>query len=201
MRIPKSLIRISALLAVGVFPVLAQDVADVGRLQFDALPSPEVNTGKNKSFKPKDWLEMEFPMTVPAQNRIQEESGFIDQLTVKWYVAAKDKSSGRTVLLTKTINHVNIPVGEEAYSSIYISPNTLKRLTGSDRADRGVLEAIGVEILVDGTKVGQASEGQNAGWWNSPSLARGDSFPLLNKLETPFKMLWWDRYAEIEEQR
>jgi len=25
--------------------------------------------------------------------------------------------------------------------------------------------------------------------------------PLLNKNETPFRAMWWDRYAEISEQR
>ena len=40
------------------------------------------------------------------------------------------------------------------------------------------------------------------GWWNAGSLSdQSSKFPLLNKHETPFKMLWWDRYAEIEEKR
>jgi hypothetical protein len=34
----------------------------------------------------------------------------------------------------------------------------------------------------------------------SDNLSRTDKVPLLNKNETPFKFLWYDRYAEIEEK-
>jgi len=193
---------IGALVLAG--PLHAQQVADVGNPEFDDLPSPDINVGKSKNFRPKDWLEMEVGLRIPAQNRQQEEIGFLDRVLVKWYVAIEDKTTGRPVLLTKDVNHVNFPVDEETYSSVYLSPNTLKRLTGSDRAGKGAVEAVGVEVFVDGVKVGQASEGQalrNPPWWQSASLSRGDRFPLLSKPETPFKMLWWDRYAEVEEER
>jgi len=39
-------------------PVHAQGKAELGTLVFDDIPSPEVNSGKAKSFKPKDWLEV-----------------------------------------------------------------------------------------------------------------------------------------------
>lgn len=179
----------------------AVEVADIGSLEFDDLPSPDVQTGKDKSFKPKDWLEVEAPLKIPAQNSQQKEAGFLDRVMVKWYIAVKDNASKKTVLLTKDINHVNIPVDEEIFSSVYISPTTLKRLTGSDRAGKSAVEVVAVEVIVDGVKVGEATSKSKSGWWNSPSLSRGDRYPLLSKNETPFEMLWWDRYAEIEERR
>ncbi|BCX46532.1 hypothetical protein HAHE_04400 [Haloferula helveola] len=191
-----------ALLFIGASDSLnAQGKVSVGKLEFDNLPSPDLQGTKNKSFKPKDWLEVEVGITIPAQNKTMLDSGFVDRVLVKWYVAIKEKASGRPMLLTKDINHINVPIDEEFFSSVYLSPNTLKRLTGSDRAGKSAVEAIAVEVLLNGVKVAEESEKMKSGWWNSPSLARGDRFPLLNKSETPFKMYWWDRYAEIEEER
>lgn len=184
-----------------VFAIGQVQVADVGNLQFEELPSPDMNVTRIKKFRPKDWLEVEASMEIPPQNRVHEEVGFLDRVMVRWYVAMIEEASGKPMLLTTDVNHVNVEVDEEVYTSIYISPNTLKRLTGRDRAAKTAIEAIGLEIFVDGVKVGQASEGKKAGWWESAALARGDRFPLQNKNQTPFKMLWWDRYAEIEEQR
>lgn len=193
---------LGALLAFGLSAELsAQGKVDIGSLEFDELPSPDLGGTKNKSFKPKDWLEVEAELKVPAMNREQQETGFVDQVVVKWYVAVKEKASGRVVLLTKDITHINVPVDEEVFTSVYLSPNTLKRLTGSDRAGKNAVEVVALEVLVNGVKVGEETSKMRSGWWNSPNLARGDRFPLLNKSETPFKIYWWDRYAEIEEKR
>lgn len=200
---PRGLVAaLGATLALSLSPQLvAQGRVDIGSLKFDELPSPDLGGTKNKSFKPKDWLEVEAGLTVPAMNREQQATGFVDKIVVKWYVAVKEKASGRTMLLTKDITHLNVPVDEEVYSSVYLSPNTLKRLTGSDRAGKNSVEVVALEVLVNGVKVGEETDKLKTGWWNSPNLGRGDRFPLLNKAETPFKMYWWDRYAEIEKER
>jgi hypothetical protein len=183
-------------------PVAAQQAkAEVSSLEFDNLPSPDLGGTKNKSFKPKDWLEVEAGFKIPPMNREQQETGFIDQVVVKWYVAIKENASKKVMLLTKDVTHINIPVDEEVFTSVYLSPNTLKRLTGSDRASKSAVEVVGLEILVNGVKVGEETSKMKGGWWNSPNLGRGDRFPLLDKSETPFKNHWWDRYAEIQEKR
>ena len=33
------------------------------------------------------------------------------------------------------------------------------------------------------------------------STASFDKVPLLNKAETPFAPMWWDRYAEVSAER
>jgi len=180
----------------------AQQKATIGKLEFDAIPSPEIQTGKAKSFKPKDWLEVEAEFTIPPLNAEQNKAGFIDSVTVKWYVAVKNPDGKGVYKLAKDITHVNVPVNEAVYSSVYLSPNTLKRLTGQDRAAKGAVEVVGLEVLVNGVKVGEGTSKMKEGWWNAGSLSdQSTRFPLLNKNETPFKMLWWDRYAEIEEKR
>jgi hypothetical protein len=90
------------------------------------------------------------------------------------------------------------------YVSVYLSPVSVKRLTGSDRAGKNAVEAVGYEVLVNGVKVAAESVGKGkTGWWNEASdkISRNESVPLLNKAETPFRAMWWDRYAEVNEGR
>lgn len=183
-------------------PAHAQGKADVGNMIFDDIPSPEIQGGKNKSFKPKDWLEVEAGIKIPATSAEQKKIGFIDQVTVKWHVAFKNPDGKGFIKLTKTINHINVPIEEEIFSSVYMSPSVLKRLTGKDKAGKGDVEAVGVEVLVNGEKVGIAAQKKPEKWWEAGSLSdQSDKFPLLSKDETPFAMMWWDRYAEIQKER
>lgn len=179
-----------------------QGKTDVGKIDFDSLPSPEVNTGKSKSWKPKDWLEFEVGVKLPAFNQEQKDAGFVDRITVKWSVALKNPDGKGFILLTKDINHINVPIDEEVYSSVYLSPNTLKRVTGSDTAGKTSVDRVAVEVLVNGRTVAAESSKGKPDWVTAGSLSnQSGRFPLLNKTETPFAMLWWDRYAEIEEKR
>jgi hypothetical protein len=170
--------------------------------KFDDLPSPEFSGGKQKSFKPKNWLEAE--ATIKLSMRPEPKSKTAERITVKWYVAVKNpEKSGTFLLLTKEIVHVNIPLDEDIISSVYLSPASLRRLTGSDRAGKGAVEYVGYEVLVDGeVKAADTDKGQ-PGWWKSTSdkISRTDTVPLLDKSETPFANMWWDAYAEIEPKR
>ena len=75
----------------------------------------------------------------------------------------------------------------------------------TETADYAVIN--GKELLINGEKVaaetnkGSAGTGGKTAWWNvsSPSISRSDTVPLLNKSETPFANMWWDRYAEVSE--
>jgi len=176
----------------------------VGKVTADKLPSPEISIiGKNKNFRPKDWMEAEVELNLPAANAEQKKAGYFDQITVKWYVAVPNPENPTTTIkLEKDVTHVNVPVGEAVYSSIYLSPNTLKRLTGRDRFDMAQIKDVSVEVMVNGNKIGEGSLKNIAPkWWENPAVSdQSSKFPLLNKNETPFKVLWWDRYAEIEEK-
>lgn len=174
--------------------------------QFDDLPSPEFSGGKQKSFKPKDWLEIETKLRISLSP--EPKSKTCEKLTVKWYIAVKNpEKSGTFLLLTKDIDHVNAPLEEDIYCSVYLSPASIKRLTGSDKGGKSAVEYVGYEVLINGEKVaaetnkGSAGTGGKTAWWNvsSPSISRSDTVPLLNKSETPFANMWWDRYAEVSE--
>ncbi|MGA0845306.1 MAG: Amuc_1102 family pilus-like protein [Luteolibacter sp.] len=169
---------------------------------FDDLQSPEFSGGKQKGFKPKEWLEMETKVKVSMKP--EPKSKTCDRITVKWYVAVKNpERSGTMLLLTRDIDYVNIPLDEDVYCSVYLSPASLKRLTGSDRAGKSSVEAVAYEILINGVKVADDTSNFRSGWWNAASdkISRTDVVPLLSKLETPFAHMWWDRYAEVLDPR
>ncbi len=169
---------------------------------FDDLPSPIFSGGKEKSFKPKDWLEIEAKIKVSLSP--EPKSKTCDKITVKWYVAVKNtEKSGTYLLLTKDIEYVNIPLDEDVYCSVYLSPASVKRLTGLDKGAKGAVELVGYEVLVNGTKGYEDSTKNKAGWWNAPSdkISRSEAVPLLSKANTPFSNMWWDRYAEVGVER
>lgn len=167
---------------------------------FDDLPSPEFSGGKQKSFKPKDWLEIEASIKVSLSP--EPKSKTCEKLTVKWYIAVKNpEKAGSMLLLTKDIEYVNIPLDEPIFCSVYLSPASIKSLTGSDKGGKGAVEYVGYEVLVNGEKKVEETSKGKAGWWTSPSLSRSDSPPLLSKMDTPFSNMWWDRYAEVAAER
>lgn len=181
---------------------------EVDNPSFDDLQSPELggNTGK-KTWKPKDWLEVEVKVKLDARPMPPDEH--IDQLTVKWYVAVENKAGARGaaefLLMEKDVTHVNVPIGEDFYLSCYLSPATIKRLTGRNRAAKGSVKAVGGEITCPGAVAPARFSSEplqpNNPWWTSGAMQRTNKFPLLNKNETPFKALWWDRYLEIQPER
>ncbi len=169
---------------------------------FDDLPSPEFSGGKNKAFKPKDWLEIEAKLKISLSP--EPASKTCDKITVKWYIAVKNpEKPASMLLLTKDIEHVNVPLNEDIYCSVYLSPASIKRLTGIDRGGKQAVEYVGYEVLINGEKVVQETSKGKVGWWAmaSDKISRSESVPLLNKTETPFSNMWWDRYAEVSAER
>lgn len=191
-----------ALTSLSIGSAFGQAAKVVGeKAEFDDLPSPEFSGGKQKSFKPKDWLEIETKLKVSLAP--EPKSKTCERLLVKWYVLVKNPDrAGTMLLLTKDVEHVNVPLEEDIYCSVYLSPASINRLTGASRGGKKAVEAVGYEVLVNGEKVAADTTRYKVGWWNAASdkISRSDSVPLLNKSETPFSNMWWDRYAEVAEK-
>ena len=190
---------VSALSLGSAFGQAAKVVAE--EPSFDDLQSPQFSGGKQKSFKPKDWLEVEAKLRISM--RPEPKSKTCDRFTVKWYIAVKNpEKSGTFLLLTKDVEHVNAPLDEDVYCSIYISPASLKRL-GSENGGKRAVYSVGYEVLINGKVVAEETSKMKAGWWNAASnkISRSDAVPLLNKSETPFNNSWWDRYVEVAPPR
>ncbi len=169
---------------------------------FDDIESPQFSGGKQKSFKPGDWLEIEAELQIDLAP--EPPSKTCDRITIKWYVAVKNPDKPSTfLLLTKDIEHVNVPTGEKVVCSVYLSPASIKRLTGSTKAGKNSVEYVGYEVLVNGEKKMEETNKGKPGWWNTGSdkISRSETVPLLTKAQTPFADMWWDRYAELGEVR
>lgn len=169
---------------------------------FDDITSPEFAGVKPKGFKAKDWLEIEVKLNISLSPEPPTKT--CDKITVKWYIAVKNaEKPGTFLLFTKDIDYVNVPVSEDVYCSVYLSPSSIKRLTGFDRAGKSSVEYVGYEVLINGEKVAQETSKGKPGWWAvaSDKISRSDKVPLLNKAETPFAPMWWDRYAEVSMER
>ncbi len=175
---------------------------EADQAEFEGYPSPQFDAGVSKKFRAKEWLEIEAKIQV--QMSPEPKSQTCDRILVKWYVLVENpEKSGTYYLLTKDVQHVNLPLGEEVYCSVYLSPASVRRLLGTDRNGKKAVFSVGYEVVVNGVVQGGSTTKSKMGWWNTPSpkIARTDSVPLLSKDETPFRNMWWDRYAEVDPDR
>jgi hypothetical protein len=127
------------------------------------------------------WLEIE----VAFQSAID----FTEELTFKYYVWFEDK------LLTGEVTHTNIAKGRELYSVMYLSPKSILKLTAK-APTVSTIQNVGVQILSKGQVVDELSvKPSKAQWWQSMQPVPG---LVVNKNETPFAALNWDRYEDIK---
>lgn len=167
--------------------------------EFDSLLSPQLGVGKD--FKPKEWLEVEARLFL--QMAPEPKSKTCDRLTIRWYAAvANPEQRGSFLLFSREVNHVNIPVGEEIYCSVYMSPASIRRLLGEARNAEKAVEVVSYEVLINGEVLAYQTSNRKFAheWWlkGGDKLIRSEVVPLLDKSQTPFSIMWWDRYAEVD---
>lgn len=170
--------------------------------EFDDIQSPDSGGTKSKPFKPKEWLEIE--ASIKVQMAPAPPSKTADKVLVKWYVAVENPDKkGTYLLLKKEVTYVNVPLEEDVFSSVYLSPASVRRLTGADRAGKSIVFLVGYEVLINGEKVAQETSKGDVGWWNKASdkISSTETVPLLDKSESAFANMWWDRYMEIYKER
>lgn len=128
------------------------------------------------------WLEVEVEFTAAPE--------ITDELTFKYFVLINGK------VLTGEVTHVNVAAGRENRSVMYVSPRALARFNGNRPIAPNTVQNVAVQILQQGAVKDELSFTRTAGQWYSgvPTLT---GF-LLNKNETPFAPLYWDRYEQIK---
>ena len=102
-----------------------------------------------------------------------------------------------TVLIEKTlldgeVTHINIPAGREHYSVMYVPPRTLLKYTGGRPLTAAAIGNIWVTIERQGQKLAEGSL-KPSPMPNFPHQAGP-----LNKAETPFAPLFFDRYEAVK---
>ena len=100
----------------------------------------------------------------------------------------------------KEVKYVNVPVGENTYASVYLSPSSVKRITGVAGGRGKWVKYQGVVVEYNGKIVDTYSSerGKMEKWWTiqSPSIVETSYYPLLNKDETPFSCLLYTSFLQ-----
>ena len=146
-------------------------------------PEFTVTSTTAKRSQAQKWMEIEVEFAV-------EGVELIDELTFKFDVLISGK------LYPGEITHVNIPKGRERYTIMYISPRNLDRITGGKQLTQGMIENVWITI----SKQGQALAISSLKDKNTKGVPNLPQFPglLTPKSETPFSVLWSDRYEAVK---
>lgn len=145
-------------------------------------PEYQLSGGMNKRSKNGEWLEMEVEFATTPET--------IDELTFK-FTALVEKT-----LLTGEVTCANIMKGREHYVVMYLSPKALARLTQGKVLNTSSIENVWVEVGYQGMRLDVASFKPGA----PPNLRQIPGL-LLDKSETPFAPLFYDRYEELKARK
>jgi len=131
------------------------------------------------------WLEVEVEFTSTAD--------VADDVTLRYNILVNGK------LLTGEVTHTNIAGGKERRSVMYVPPQALARVMENRPIAANSVQNIAVQAVQQGAvKDDQSLTRAAAQWYKGlPSL----SGLVLNKNETPFAPLYWDRYEQIKPTR
>ena len=141
-------------------------------------PEFAINGGPIKRSKTGEWLEVEVEFnTVPEM---------LDELSFAFKILVNQK------LVTGTVDYVNIPKGREHYAVAYVAPRTLDALMGGKNFTASNVQGVWVDVTKQGQVI--ATLGTKPG--AVPNLAQVQG--LLNKSQTPFAPLYWDRYEALK---
>jgi hypothetical protein len=113
-----------------------------------------------------------------------------DDVTFRYYIGI----NGR--VLTGEVTHTNISPGKGMRSVIYAPPKVLERFNGGRPVTANAIQNIAVQIVQGGTVKDEANMSRAAAKWYA-ALPQVPGL-LLNKNETPFAPLYWDRYEQIK---
>ena len=172
---------------------LAVGDVDVKSMAVESQQTPEFQASGPKPKRvpsPRQWLELEVEFEVDG-----DRDAVVPELLFRYYIGMKDQA-GQSLVLTGDVTHTNVVCGEENYSAVYVSPDTLGTITGDYRRfQANAVEAYGVEVYYNGVIVGRDSSlSGSRPFWEALSTRPG----VLAKHETPFALLWLDRYAGVK---
>ncbi len=128
------------------------------------------------------WLEVEVEFTSTAD--------FADDVTFRYFVAVNGK------ILTGEVTHMNVMRGKGNHSVMYAPPRALERFNANRPVTANAIQNIAVQIVQQGAVKDEASFARAAAKWYA-ALPQVPGL-LLNKDDTPFAPLYWDRYEQIK---
>jgi len=149
-------------------------------------PEFTVTQTVQKRSLPQKWMEIEVEFAI-------EGVEIVDELTFKFDVLINGK------LFPGEVTLVNIPKGKERYTVMYISPRNLDRITAGKQLTASMIENVWVTITKQGQALAAMSIKDKTGRLPVPNAQQFQGM-LLPKSETPFSVLWTDRYEAVKTQ-
>src|SRR5437870_12366134 len=128
------------------------------------------------------WLEVEVQFAAAPE--------LTDELTFKYYILFNGN------LLAGEVTQVNIPAGRENRSVMYVPPRALARFANNRPIAENSCQHIAVQSVQGGTVKAHSSLASAQPQWLA-ALPQISGF-VLNKDQTPFAPLYWDRYPQIK---
>ena len=156
----------------------------INRITKNLIPAPQFTSNgapQHETNERERWLEVEVEFAAaPA---------WTDELTVKYFILFNGK------LLSGEVTHTNVPAGRELRSVMYVAPRTLTRFGGNRPVALNSVQNVAVQLTQGGQVKSEVSLERAAPQWYAatPPVA---GF-VVNKNETPFAPLYWDRYEQI----
>jgi len=175
--------------------------ADRGRvriteLRLDYKQTPYYDTQTDpRAKRMHDWLQI-----LAEYEAEGGRDGWVDDVSLTWYVAVLPKAGGRPILMQRTVTYVDVERGSHR-ADIYLRPGFIRRYYGERRIDRDAI-AVYVEAKVNGVRSSRIEESKGKfprNWWETEdprSIIKKDE-ELLIRNETPFAPLDYDFYEHI----
>lgn len=157
----------------------------ITKITRNLISSPSYSFTGAQQFLPNQrdrWLEVEVEFSAFTP--------FTPEVTFRYYILVGGK------LLTGEVTHVNISAGKELRSVMYVPPRALDYVLSNRPLAISSVENIAVQVLEQGAVKDEMSLQRARAQWYSTLQAVPNL--VLNKNETPFAPLYWDRYAQIK---
>jgi hypothetical protein len=157
----------------------------ITRITKNLISTPQFTYNGAEQFQTNQqlrWLEVEVEFTAAPE--------WTDELTFKYYILFNGK------LLTGEVTHTNIAAGRGNRSVMYVSPRTLARFADNHTITANMFQNIAIQIVQQGAVKDELSLARAPAQWFT-TMPQVSGF-VLNKNETPFAPLYWDRYEQIK---
>ena len=161
-------------------------------------PDFTLTTGVTKRFNPQKWLEIEVQFSAPAAppSAPGVAAATTSELTFRYFVLLANNK-----LLTGEVTHVDVLGGQELFSVMFVAPRSLALLLGGRAFNSADITNIEIQMLKPGVGAPLAVRMFKPGQPLSTSTFQQIPGLLLNKSQTPFAPLYWDRYEAIKAAR
>jgi hypothetical protein len=192
MKLPPSVI--AAVVAICCAGAIVWGQAPSGQFQVtkitkNLVPTPQYSYSGGQQYMTNQrdrWLEVEVEFSSTAE--------VTDELTVRYFILVNGQ------LLTGEVTHTNITGGRASRSVMYVPPQGLARVMNNRTITPTSIQNIAIQLVQQGSVKDEQSlvRGTPPQWYKGVPPLSG---LVLNKNETPFAPLYWDRYEQIKAAR